>query len=126
MRTVDFFEIIWVASCSLGLFYSIKVAVDAYKDYRAIKQQGFENGRREFARTVFLNERSTVVVQTVFVIVGLRAMTLPTVQAQAVGATIVKILFIGVAFLLTSVSIRNDRIRGMLRKTRSSDRGERS
>jgi hypothetical protein len=130
-RTVSLLEVFWTLTCSIGLFYDIKLFSRASGDLAALKRFGINSLREYAASTSKYLYGSLTAVQGVFVLVGLLAMMVPpaagTDKPPAVISWILTIGFIAASVLLAVASrVNEQRRKKTIEKIRAAeDRGER-
>lgn len=74
--TISDIEIVWVTIAVIGLFLAIWNFKNALSDKRALKVANIKNGRTILARANLLSEATRIVIQSIFVGIGIGAMTL--------------------------------------------------
>ena len=75
--TISDIEIVWIVLAVFGLFYSVRNAVEANKDCKALKKAGVLNGRRKIAKTARFQDAARAVIHGLFASIGLMAGLLP-------------------------------------------------
>lgn len=69
-------EVLWVLITSIGAIFSIHNLIESRRDLKVLKMRGVRNGRMKIALTGIRAETGRLVIQTIFLIVGIDAMTL--------------------------------------------------
>ncbi len=112
-------EIVWTLIASVGFVFSIYNFQDALGDYRAAST--IMNGRREVAILGLKMELCRMVIQAIFILIGLAAMTIadpPDQLARPWNLTLLSILFrwgmVISALLVLYMSYSNFRVRRIL------------
>jgi hypothetical protein len=77
---VEDIEILWTLIALVGLFFALFNLREASRDKEAIKSLGDTNGRIKIAKASFKSEITRVIKQTIFLFIGILAMTLPGVE----------------------------------------------
>lgn len=75
-------EILFTVLASVGAAFSIFSTVEAIRDYGAITSAGISNGRRLLAWTSVHSETARLIIQLIFLTLGVLAMFLPEVPPQ--------------------------------------------
>lgn len=70
-------EIVWTVVAFVGLIYSILNVRDAQIDLEVLESAGVKNGRRTLARYQLEAEVLRSIMQTIFLSIGIAAMSLP-------------------------------------------------
>ena len=84
------FEILFLASALVGLWFSRINITEAWRDYRALG--GIVNGRRAIAVANIVMETVRLSIHTLYIIAALFAMSQPSGPYTAVGILVLSIL----------------------------------
>lgn len=87
-------EIAWVLIASCGFFFALWNYIDAIKDCRALKTLGAVNGRMLLARAQKWQDGLRMGIHSIFILIGVLAMTIPDTSVVNYGSTA---FWIGVA-----------------------------
>lgn len=101
-NTITVPEILWTVFCLIGLFYNFRIFIRAFGDLRHLQIKRIDGLRRYSGRLSALTYGTWTLVQLVFVLIGVVAMTQPSPPHQIVTALQIEIT---VAFILTSLII---------------------
>lgn len=101
MGTVSVIEALWTLAALVGLVSWARSAADAGRTMRAVKSRGIVNGRRTVARLATGLTRTMVMIELVFLSIGVLSMTRP----PTVGSTELSRLIVGGALIGASVGI---------------------
>lgn len=105
--TADLTEIVWTLAAVPGLVLWLVNRVAAGRSRRAVRRLGVGNGRLVWARFSVLLTDVFVLIETVFVVVGISAMLrAPSPDSTTLSRLIVSVGFAGVSCLITFVGYR--------------------
>lgn len=75
-------EILWTLIALFGLGFSVYSVREAAADSGALRRSGEKNGRLILARTTLRSEVARMIIQLIFLMIGLAAMTIQEPPAQ--------------------------------------------
>ena len=101
---IEDIELLWVLIALVGVIYSTINVREAYRDWQFVKERKISNGRRVLARVHLISETLRVASLSIFLIIGLLALSVESPQPDQLPFKIVAIQFI-IRWGLISASI---------------------
>jgi len=120
-------EVVWTLAALIGLGYAVWNGREARRDMRAVLISGTNGARLLWAKFSRLLHISLITIESLFAIIGIRAMFLvPSPKASSgIGQFITVVALVTASLLLTAVSIMWQRVHvaiaTMLRKEAHHD-----
>jgi hypothetical protein len=104
--TISDIEVVWTLIALFGLIFSVFNVREALIDRKVLKISGVKNGRKMIADYSLISESARATIQTIFLVVGILAMTLADAIDSANAPW--NVVLIGVVFrwgLILSASL---------------------
>lgn len=73
--SVEDIEVLWSIIAIVGACFSVYNIREAYRDLRALSYEAARNGRGKFGRLLLKNEIARLIIQLIFLTIGILAMT---------------------------------------------------
>jgi hypothetical protein len=106
------FELLFLLSAIVGVWFSRLNMAEAWGDYRAIG--GITNGRRAIALTTIVIETLLLSIHALYIIAGIVSTTIPA-SGNATGLTVLILsILVNASWAVTAISIASRRLRHYL------------
>lgn len=121
-HTLSGVEFTWILVSFIGAFLSAWNIRLALGDYQAIEKLEIEDERRFLARAWIYTEGARLIIQTIFVGIGLWVALLPDVPTHSTGVIIMRTALILCSVLLSFKSVMHWQVRMVIRSRGQSNR----
>lgn len=126
IHTATIEELIWTFIAIAGISVHFLNFVEARQVQNKTEASWFDAGVVLLARQARRHEITMLIVQTLFLLVGVRALVTPAAQARVIGFILVETALIGAAGLMVGMSVltRRERARYLNKLIREIGNGE--
>lgn len=116
--TLSGLELLWILVALIGAAITTYNTVHAHGDYQYVKHNNISNGRRIVARTAYWTEAMRLVIQVIFLIIGVMAAFIPDPSSYGLPLKSIVIgYFIRVGLIVSSIllTVKSEMLRRMRR-----------